>query len=137
MTALLALIGALAALVGKVAALAALVVVHAAGVFDSPVVLDTVSWGLILGVVTPLLTAIVQQPKWKWGRGLRAVVGAVISVLVGIGTCLANGDIHSGQTVLATIAVVLVAAQATYSQLWKPTGVAGAIESATSPSPKP
>lgn len=135
MTALLALIGALAALVGKVAALAALVVVHAAGVFDSPVVLDTVSWGLILGVVTPWLTAIVQQPRWS--NGLRAVVGAVISVLVGIGTCLANGDIHSGQTVLATIAVVLVAAQATYSQLWKPTGVAGAIESATSPSPKP
>lgn len=133
MTALLALTGALVALLGKVVALAALVVVHAAGLFASPVILDTVSWGLIFGVVTPLLTSLVQQPKWS--SGLRAVVGALVSVLVGVGTCLANGDIHNGQTVLSTIAVVLVAAQATYSQLWKPTGVSPALESATSPKP--
>jgi hypothetical protein len=134
MTALLALAAGLVyAIAGLVSHIAVALVVVATSVFDSPVVLDTVSWGLIAGVVTPWLTSIVQQPRWS--NRTRAWVGAGISVVIGILTCLVNGDLHAqeGQTVLATVAAVLVASQAAYSQLWKPTGVSPAIESATSP----
>jgi hypothetical protein len=110
---------------------ALMLVVPAADLFDNPVILDTVSWGLIAGVLTPLLTSLAQQPKWSSRR--RAVVGAAVSVLVGILTCLLNGDLGNGQTVLSTIAAVLVASMTTYKGLWKPTGVAGGIETATSP----
>lgn len=127
MTAMLLLAGLLTALTGLVAATAALAVT----LLSDPVVLDTVSWGLILGVLTPLATSVVQQPVW--GAKTRALVGAAVSVVVGVVTCLANGDIGSGQTVLSTIAVVLVAAQATYKGFWKPTGIAVATEQATSP----
>lgn len=134
MTALLAL--ALTAIAQVVAQAALTAAVLAASVFDSPVVLDTVSWGLIAGVLTPWLTSVVQQPRWT--NRTRAWVGAGISLVVGVLTCLANGDLHvqEGQTVLATIAAVVVAAQAAYSQLWKPTGVSPAIESATSRTPR-
>lgn len=135
MTALLVLAaGLLAAIAGVIAHVA----VFAASVFDSPVVLDTVTWGLIAGAVTPLLTAVVQQPRFKWSSRTRALVGAGISIVVGLLTCLANGDLHvsEGQTILSTIAVVLVTSISTYKGLWKPTGVAGGIESATSAPPK-
>lgn len=131
MPALLAfLAGLLYAVAGIIAHAAVLVVAFATGLFDSPVILDTVSWGLMLGVITPLLTAVAQQPRWS--SRTRAIIGAIVSIAVGGVTCLAKGDITNGQTLLSTIAVVLVAAQATYSQLWKPTGVAGALENATS-----
>lgn len=92
---------------------------------------DTASWGLILGVLLPLLTSVVQQPTWS--APLRAVVGLVAAVIGGFVTCLANGTVGDGQTLLSTIAVVLVAAQATYRGFYKPTGVAPGIEAATSP----
>lgn len=97
------------------------------------VLTDTVSWGLILGVVLPLLTSLVQQPTWS--KPVRAFIGLLAAVVGGLLTCLANGTMGNGQTVLATIAVVLVAAQATYKGFYQPTGIAPAVESATSPKP--
>jgi hypothetical protein len=93
--------------------------------------LDTASWGLILGVVLPLLTALVVQPTWS--KPLRAAVGLVAAVLGGVLTCLANGTIGDGQTLLSTVAIVLVAAQATYQGFYKPSGIGPALEAATSP----
>jgi peptidoglycan/LPS O-acetylase OafA/YrhL len=92
---------------------------------------DTMSWGLILGVVLPLLTALVQQPTWP--KPVRAAVGLAAAVLGGFVTCLANGTIDHGQTLLATIAAVLVAAQATYKGFYQPTGIGPAVEVASSP----
>jgi hypothetical protein len=131
MFALLILAGLLAALVGKFVAATTFIIAAAVTLLEDPVVLDTVSWGLILGVLTPLATALVQQPRW--GTKTRAVVGALVAIVVGVVTCLANGDIESGQTVLATVAVVLVAAQATYKGFWQPTRIAPKVEAATSP----
>jgi hypothetical protein len=102
-------------------------------VFNSPVILDTVSWGLILGIVTPLVTSLAQRPNLSSQR--RTVIGVIVSVAVGVLTCLANGDFHwnEGQTVLSTIAVVLVASQASYLGMWKPSRIATNLENATSP----
>lgn len=97
---------------------------------------DTASWALILGVLTPLLTAVVQQPRWS--PRLRAIASAVVSVVVGVLTVLANGvDLSAwngdkAQITLGVVALVLVASNTAYKTLWKPTGVAPAIERATS-----
>lgn len=90
---------------------------------------DSTTWGLILGVVLPLLTAVVQQPRWT--NGQRKVVAALIAILAGVLTALANGALDEGQTVLSTIAAILVSSQTTYQHLWK-NGPATSIEYATS-----
>lgn len=90
---------------------------------------DTTTWGLIVGVVLPWLTALVQQPTWS--TGTRRAVAVAAAVVGGVLTALANGTIGEGKTVLATVAAVLVAAQATYESLWRG-GVATSIEYATS-----
>jgi len=89
---------------------------------------DTASWGLIVGVLLPLLTALVQQPSWS--RPARVAVAVLASGIAGVLTCLAAGTFDLGN-VLGTVAAVLVAAQASYESLWQPSGVAPAIEVAT------
>lgn len=109
----------------------AVTVALATPLLTDPNLLDSVSWGLMLGVLMPILTSVVQQPKWS--DRTRTIVGWTMSVVGGVVTCLANGSFQEGQTLVATIAVVLVAAQSTYVG-WKKTGLTGTIEKATSPS---
>ncbi len=94
---------------------------------------DTASWALIVGVLTPLLTSLVQQPTWS--NQVRTIVGALVAILLGVGTVLANGGFQDASGSLGIIALVMVASMATYRNLWGPkaTGVASRIESATSP----
>lgn len=96
---------------------------------------DSASWAVILGVLTPLLVSVVQQPSWT--PRLRAVVSAVVAVLVGIITVAANGGFAEPQGALASIALVLVASNTAYKTLWKPTGVSPAIEAATASKTQP
>lgn len=110
----------------------AFAVTLATPLLTDPNLVDSVSWGLVLGVVMPILTSIVQQPRWS--DRTRTIVAWLLSAVGGIVTCLANGSFDEGQTMIATIAVVLVAAQATYVG-WKKTGLTGKIEQATSPTP--
>lgn len=90
---------------------------------------DTASWGLLVGVVLPLLTAVVQQPRWS--PTVRRAVAVAAAVVGGVLTCLADGTLADGGTVLETVAVVLVASQALYATLWQ--RAAAAVETATSP----
>jgi len=90
---------------------------------------DSESWGLLLGFLAPLAIAIIQQPTWP--KGARWIVGWACAVVIGLVTCLANGDFGHGATVLRTVVLVIAASQATYTG-WK-AGVAPKIESATSP----
>lgn len=86
-------------------------------------------WSLIVGFASPLLIAVVQQPKWS--NATRAVVTALIAVLLGLGTAYFN-DMFSGQDIVGSVLVVLVSAITTYKGLWHPVGLAPAIENATS-----
>lgn len=130
MTALLMAYTALAMLADLASAAVAFTVIYATPLLTDPNLLDSVSWGLIAGVVLPILTAFVQQPKWS--ARTRTIVGWVMSAVAGIVTCLANGSFDETKTVLATVAVVLVAAQSAYAG-WKRTGLTGVVERATSP----
>lgn len=89
----------------------------------------TALWGIVVGVITPPLVAIVQQPHWS--TQLRTVVGVAIAVGFAAITCWVDGTIGHGQTLIATIGTVLVGAQATYRELWSKVGVTQKIEGAT------
>ena len=86
--------------------------------------------GLIVGVLLPLVTSVIQQPKLpRWARVAVAVAAAIIA---GTGTVLAAGEFDPGNW-LSTVAAVLIAAQTSYESIWQPSGVTGYIETATSP----
>jgi hypothetical protein len=95
---------------------------------------DTAAWGLLAGVITPLLTSVVQRPTWSSRK--RTVWGVVVSVVIGVLTCLADGTLDHATTVLATVAAVVVVSATTYKALWKPSGVTDSIEVATTPGPR-
>lgn len=99
----------------------------------STILSNTALWGLLLGLLTPLLTAVVQRPTWT--RRVRTLVGYAVSTLVGAMTVLASGQMSSGTVTLTTILAVVSAAKVAYVQLWQRTGVTGTIELATSPRP--
>ena len=85
--------------------------------------------GLIVGVVLPLLTAVVQQPSLP--RAARVALAVAVSIVAGTGTVAAAGHFDTANWV-TTVAAVLVAAQASYESIWQPTGITGRIETATS-----
>lgn len=84
--------------------------------------------GLLVGSVTPLLTSLVQQPKWS--KNVRIAVAVVVSVVVGFAIAAADGKLNPGNF-FAVVMAVLVSAEAFYQKLWKPTGVAPSVERAT------
>lgn len=94
---------------------------------------NTQMWGLILGFVSPLGIAVLQQPGWpSW---LRWLVGWACAAVVGLLTVLASGQITHGTTMWTTLVLTVVASQAAYAG-WR-NGPASAIERATSPASTP
>jgi hypothetical protein len=90
---------------------------------------DAGMWALIVAFASPLVLAIVQQPRWS--AAVRAVVTVLFSALAGTLTAYFAGA-FTGRNVVSTILLVLVATIVFYKGFWKPTGVAPGIESATS-----
>lgn len=86
-------------------------------------------WSLIVGFVSPIVLAIVQQPSWK--QPMRAFVTFVWALLAGGGTTYFSGE-WTGHSFVASVLVVLVTAISTYVGFWKRTGIAPGIEGATS-----
>lgn len=78
---------------------------------------DTASWGVLVGALMPFLIAVVQQPAWSTRQ--RQVVALAASLVAGVGTVLASGTFDP-QNWLVTLAVVVGAAQASYTLLKNP-----------------
>lgn len=91
---------------------------------------NLVMWNLIVGFVVPNLIAVVQQPKWN--QTARAWFTIVACVIFGAGTAYFNEQFNFGD-IVGSILTMGVAAITFYKGFWKPTGVAPAIERATSP----
>jgi len=92
---------------------------------------DSASIAVIVGVLAPPFIAILQQPRWS--AGVRTFVTLIVAAVSGVIVAASQGALDSGKITAATIALVLVTAQATYASLWKKIGVTGKIEGATSP----
>lgn len=89
---------------------------------------DTASWAALVGAVLPLLIAVVQQSRFS-GQ-MRQVVSIIVAAIAGVGTVLASGNFDA-QNWLVTLVAVIGAAQASYALIFKPSGIAPAIESKT------
>lgn len=89
-------------------------------------------WSLIVGALTPPLLAVVQQPRWP--SGLRALFMVAAAVVDGIVVAWLQGNLDfarfTNSALVAGVAIITA-----YHGLWKPTGVAPAIEASTSPPP--
>ncbi len=93
---------------------------------------NLVMWSAIVGFLLPNIVAVVQQPKWS--EPLRAGLTAVACLIAGFGTAYFNGQFSVGD-VVGSVLVTGVSAISFYKGFWKPTGVASAIENATSSTP--
>ncbi|MGW1275478.1 hypothetical protein ACWD4V_00780 [Streptomyces tsukubensis] len=96
--------------------------------------LDSITTGAQVGILLPLLTAVVQRPAWS--AEVKKLVAVAAAVIAGVATVAASGgwqQFQNGTLTTATLAAVLAASQSSYDLLWKPTRVAPAIETFTSP----
>ena len=98
---------------------------------------DLQMWELLIGFLSAtFVLPVLQQPRWS--QRARALCTFVYCTIVGLGTAYltgsfdGTGDLRTG---VSSILFVLVTAVASYKGFAKPAGIAGAIESATSPPP--
>lgn len=92
-------------------------------------------WAAALGYVLPLAIAFVNQPRWaSWAKG---VVMLVVATGDGLGTAYFGNEFH-GKPVVTCILVAAIAIGVAYHTVWKPSGIAAALERVTSPAaPRP
>jgi VIT1/CCC1 family predicted Fe2+/Mn2+ transporter len=94
---------------------------------------DAERWAFIVGFFLPVAIAVIQQAGWS--ERVRAVVAFLACVVAGLGTAYFGGDLSGSvdpRSVISDVLIVLVTAISTYKAFWKPTGVAPAVEEATS-----
>jgi hypothetical protein len=92
---------------------------------------DTVALTAAVGLLTPLLTALIEQPQFPlW---LRRTVAAAVATIVGVITAATQGAFRpdAGLSWLAIIVMVVGFAQASYHELWKRTPITRTVETAT------
>jgi hypothetical protein len=85
----------------------------------------------LVGILLPGLMAIVNQPGWpSWLKSLLTFLAslAVAAITVAV---QGDGDAWSTDRWLGSVLTILTVALATYHGLWKPTGVAPAINERT------
>lgn len=86
-------------------------------------------WSAVAGAVLPPLIAVVNQPRWA--RWVRALVTVGVCVAAGAFTAHLQGAFTGGRWLQAGL-VVAFAAVGTYRAYWHPSGIAPAVEQATS-----
>ncbi|MER5482632.1 hypothetical protein ABT024_05360 [Streptomyces sp. NPDC002812] len=96
--------------------------------------LDSVAAGSAVGALLPLFTAIVQRPEWSVRA--KKIVAVAVAFIGGVITVASVGGLEQfqhGLPTLATIGAVIAASQSAYDLVWKPSGIAPTVETATSP----
>lgn len=100
---------------------------------------DTEMWSLIVGFFSAtFVLPVIQQPRWS--PRLRSMVTFVWCLLVAVGTAWLTGafaDAVDVRTWVTAFLGVFVGAIVGYKGLAQPTGLARAIETATSPKSPP
>ena len=91
-------------------------------------------WSLLVGFFSPPVISLIQQNRWT--PRAKSIVAFAFYLAVGAVTAYFSG-VFTVTGLATAILVVFVTAANSYKALWRPTGVAPAIESATSPAPVP
>lgn len=86
----------------------------------------------LVGALLPMLVAVVNRSHWPaWGKG---VVVLASSVVAGGVTAWWSGQL-TGLRWTESALIIAGAAVVAYRHFWQPTGIAPAIEAATTPGP--
>ncbi|MFE7930759.1 hypothetical protein ACFU6S_18850 [Streptomyces sp. NPDC057456] len=93
---------------------------------------DAQLWAAVLGYVLPPVVAFVVQPRWSGAVKGWLMLG--VATADGLGTTYFAGDFGGKSVVTCTLTAALAIGIA-YHTVWKPSGIAPAIERATSPTP--
>lgn len=91
---------------------------------QSPVAL----WLIAVGFFSPLAISTIQQTRFS--PRLQSIIAFAFYLLVAAVTVYLNG-IFSTSSLIVALLVVFVTGSTAYKTVWKPTGVAPAIEAAT------
>lgn len=89
---------------------------------------DLQLWATLVGASLPLVVAAIQQPKWS--ESARSIVTFLTCLIAAGGTAFFQHNL-TGRGLVSAALFVTVSALTTYKLVWKPTGVAPAIERAT------
>lgn len=117
-----------------VAAIALLVstvtVASAQGVAGDGVVPDTnvARWAFLVGTFLPLAAAAIIRQTWR--SEIKGGAVFILSAIAAAGTSFLAGDLQRGDLISAAL-IILVMASISYQTLWKPSGIAPAIEERT------
>ncbi|MET4618710.1 hypothetical protein ABIE18_000133 [Arthrobacter sp. 2762] len=85
-------------------------------------------WLLAVGFFSPLVIAVIQQSRWSVRK--QSIVAFLFYVAVAAITAWLAGIFNTAGIIVA-ILVIFITAGNSYKLLWKPTGVAPAIQAAT------
>ncbi|MEW2164433.1 hypothetical protein AB0912_15775 [Streptomyces sp. NPDC007084] len=90
---------------------------------------DAQLWAAGLAFVLPPVMAFVIQPRW--GGPLKGIFALLIAAGDGIGTAYVNHEFE-GRSIVTCMLTAVVVIGVAYHTLWRPSGIAPAIEAATS-----
>ena len=87
-------------------------------------------WSALVGALMPPVVAVVNRPTWRgWQKGAVTVAACAVAAA---GTAYLNGT-FSGADLTQSVLIVAGTTLGAYRLFWHPTGIAPAIEQATSP----
>lgn len=98
-----------------------------------PRVVNDAWYVLLTGPLLPLLQSIINQPHWS--ATAQAIVGAILAGIAGVAVAWHSGVLGANAGTLFSVANAVILfnlSSGFYKHFWKPTGVAPAIENATS-----
>ncbi|MFI8085922.1 hypothetical protein ACIF6L_34670 [Kitasatospora sp. NPDC086009] len=87
-------------------------------------------WAALVAFFSPAAIALVQQPGWT--KLWRTAVAVVIAAAIGTGSAY-FADAFTGRGVVSAILLAVLVSTTAYTTVFKPSGLAPALERATSP----
>ncbi|MFJ8006062.1 hypothetical protein [Streptomyces fagopyri] len=90
---------------------------------------DAQLWAVALAFVLPPIMAFVIQPRWS--GPLKGIFALLVAASDGLGTAYFNDD-FDGRSITTCMLLSVIVIGTAYHTLWRPSGIAPAIEAATS-----
>lgn len=82
----------------------------------------------LVGFLLPLLIAVIQKERWR--NSIRVAVGTASCAVAAVITTWADGKLNF-HDLAASAVIIFILTKTTYLAVWKPSGLAPAIQNAT------
>lgn len=82
----------------------------------------------LVGVVLPLIIAVIQKQHWR--NAIRVAVAVFVCFVAAVITSYTKGTLNL-HDLATSLFIIFTLTKTTYLGVWKPSGIAPAIESAT------